>query len=277
MLENWVTENSAPLIGTAVVVGVVYLAYLLLLFLGTRLMRRMFAKEPDAEGRIRTLGKVGKRILQVLLGTLAILIILASVWGVDLGPLVAFGAVFGAALGFGAQDLVKDLIAGFFILAENQFHIGDVVRIADTEGTVEDIQFRVTILRDVEGNKHFVPNGQITVSSNYTAVYARPVLDIDVAYKEDIDRVIAVISDELQKLADDEVWAEVMVEPPEVLGVHRLAESSVVLRTRLTVPANRRWESLREARRRIKNRFDAEGIEIPFPHMTVAQPPDGPL
>lgn len=272
MFEDWLgEENSARLIASAIVLGVAYAVYLVSLGLGSRLLKRMYGNAPDAEGRIGTLGKVGKRMLQLTIGILAFLILATSIWGVDLGPLVAFGALFGAAIGFGAQDLVKDFIAGFFILAENQFHIGDVVRIADTEGTVEDIQFRVTVLRDVEGNKHFVPNGQITVSSNYTAVYAQPLLDIGVAYREDVERVMDVLGDELAKMAQDPEWAESMVEPPQVLGVQSLGDSAVVIRSRLTVPAGRRWESLREARRRIKNRFDAEGIEIPFPQLTVNQ------
>ncbi len=273
MLEDWLgEENSARLIASAIVIGVAYAIYFVTLALGSRLLKRMYGKAPDAEGRIGTLRKVGKRMLQLTIGILTFLILAASVWDVDLGPLVAFGALFGAAIGFGAQDLVKDFISGFFILAENQFHIGDVVRIAGTEGTVEDIQFRVTVLRDVEGNKHFVPNGQITVSSNYTAVYAQPLLDIGVAYKEDVERVMDVLRDELAKMAEDPGWVDSMVEPPQVLGVQSLGESAVVIRARLTVPAGRRWESLREARRRIKNRFDAEGIEIPFPHLTVTQP-----
>lgn len=272
MLEDWVgQENSAKLIASAIVVGVAYALYLIASALGSRLLKRMYGNAPDAEGRIGTLGKVGKRLLQVFLGTLTALILAVSVWGLDLGPLVAFGALFGAALGFGAQDLVRDLIAGFFILAENQFHIGDVVRIADTEGTVEDIQFRVTVLRDVEGNKHFVPNGQITVSSNFTAVYAQPLLDIGVSYKEDVERVMEVLRDELAAMARDPAWADSMVEPPVVLGVQSLGDSAVVIRCRLTVPAGRRWESLREARRRVKNRFDAEEIEIPSPHLTINQ------
>ena len=146
-----------------------------------------------------------------------------------------------------------------------------MVKIADTEGVVEDIQFRVTILRDLEGNKHFVPNGQITVSSNYTAVYARPVIDIGIAYKADINHALAVMKDELDRMAEEERWAPVFEGEPEVLGVQDLADSSVVLRARMQVLADERWTVLREARRRMKLRFDQEGIEIPYPHLTVYQ------
>jgi moderate conductance mechanosensitive channel len=264
------TEISANLIRSLIAVAVVYLAYAIFKNLGSRVLRRVYGKAPDSVARIETLEKVGRRVLQVFVVLLAILVI-ATVWAVDLGPLLAVSAVFGAAIGFGAQDLVKDLIAGFFILAENQFHIGDVVRIAETEGTVEDIQFRVTVLRDFEGNKHFVPNGQITVSSNLTAVFAQPVLDIGVAYKTDIDMAMDVMLDELTKMAHEPAWSDYLDGDPEVMGVQQLADSAVVLRARFLVVADQRWNLLREARRRIKNRFDAEGIEIPFPHRTVFQ------
>ncbi len=263
MFEEWIAqESSAKFVASLVVIGVAYVLYLIAKASGARLLKRMYGGTPDAEGRIGTLGKVGRRLLQVVIATLTALVLAVSVWGLDLGPLVAFGALFGAAIGFGAQHLVRDLIAGFFILAENQFHIGDVVRIADTEGTVEDIQFRVTVLRDAEGNKHFVPNGEIKVSSNLTAVYAQPLLDIGVAYKEDVDQVMEVLRDELTAMSQEPDWVDSMVAPPVVLGVQSIGDSVVVLRSRMTVPAGRRWESLREARRRVKNRFDAEGIEI---------------
>lgn len=271
MLEDLIgSENQGHLIQSLVVMAILYSVYWLSRRVGRRVLFRMLSKSPEATRRVDTLSRVGIRLLQVILVGLGGVII-AKIWGVDLGPFVALGAVFGAAIGFGAQDLVKDFLAGFFILAEDQFHIGDVVSIAGTEGTVEDIQFRVTVLRDAEGNKHFVPNGEITVSSNFTSIYARPSLDIGVAYKEDIDRVVEVIADELDKMASDSDWGPRMQEPPEVLGVQDLAESSVVVRARLTVLADDRWAALREARRRIKIRFDAEGIEIPFPQRSVHQ------
>ena len=264
MFEEWFgQESSAKVVASLVIIAIAYVLYLITRAFGSRLLKRMYGGAPDAEGRIGTLGRVGRRLLQVTIVTLTALILAVSVWGLDLGPLVAFGALFGAALGFGAQFLIRDLIAGFFILAENQFHIGDVVRIADTEGTVEDIQFRVTVLRDMEGNKHFVPNGEIKVSSNLTAVYAQPLLDISVAYKEDVEQVMEVLRDELRAMSEEPDWVDSMVAPPVVLGVQSLGDNVVVIRSRLTVPAGRRWESLREARRRVKIRFDAEGIELP--------------
>lgn len=271
MLENLIgSENQGNLIGSLVAIGVFLLLYFLLKRVSRRVLTRIAGRGPAGESRVVTLEKVTLRFGQVVI-FVAFLIVLGGIWAVNLGGVLALGAVFGAALGFGAQDLVKDLIGGFFILAEDQFHIGDVVRIADTEGTVEDIQFRVTILRDHEGNKHFVPNGQITVSSNFTAVFAKPVLDVGIAYRADVDRALTVMKDELDQMANSSQFDGVIVEPPEVLGVQDLADSAVVIRARLTVLADERWTVLREARRRIKIRFDQESIEIPFPHMTVYQ------
>lgn len=271
MLENLIgAENQGKLIGSLVALAITYLAYLAVKRVSRRVLVRVAGRGPAGESRVDTLERVAMRVVQVVI-FLAFIVVLGGIWQINLGGVLALGAVFGAAIGFGAQDLVKDLIGGFFILAEDQFHIGDVVRIADTEGTVEDIQFRVTVLRDLEGNKHFVPNGQITVSSNYTAIFARPVLDVGIAYKADVDRAIAVMKDELDEMADSEEFKTTMKEPPEVLGVQDLADSAVILRATLTVLADDRWLVLREARRRIKVRFDKEGIEIPYPHMTVYQ------
>lgn len=271
MLENLIgRENQGNLIGSLVAIAVFILLYFLLKRVSRRVLTRIAGRGPAGESRVVTLEQVTLRFGQVVI-LVAFLIVIGGIWEINLGGVLALGAVFGAALGFGAQDLVKDLIGGFFILAEDQFHIGDVVRIADTEGTVEDIQFRVTVLRDVEGNKHFVPNGQITVSSNYTAIYAQPVLDVGIAYKADVDRALAVMKDELESMANSGEFKDSIVEPPEVLGVQDLADSAVIIRARLRVIADHRWTVLREARRRIKIRFDKEGIEIPFPHMTVYQ------
>jgi small conductance mechanosensitive channel len=271
MLENLIgAKNQGRLIGSLVALAITYLVYFVVRRVGRRVLVRVAGRGPAGESRVDTLERVAIRVVQVVI-FLAFIVVLGGIWQINLGGVLALGAVFGAAIGFGAQDLVKDLIGGFFILAEDQFHIGDVVRIADTEGTVEDIQFRVTVLRDFEGNKHFVPNGQIAVSSNYTAIFARPVLDVGIAYKADVDRAIAVMKDELDQLAETEEFKATMKEPPQVLGVQDLADSAVILRATLTVLADDRWTVLREARRRIKVRFDNEGIEIPYPHMTVYQ------
>lgn len=209
-----------------------------------------------------------RRLFLLTLLVTAILVIF-GVWGISITPFLAMGTVVAAAVGFGAQDMVKDFIAGFFILVEDQFRVGDTVTIADVSGTVEDIQFRVTKLRDLEGNVHIVPNGRIKVASNHTSLYARPVIDVGISYDSDVDQALAVMKDELQGLAADPEWSDRVRGEPEVLGVNSLDDSAVVLRARITTTAQERWPVRREALRRIKKRFDAEGITIPFPQVTI--------
>jgi small conductance mechanosensitive channel len=259
---------AAPLIASLIAVVALAATYLVLVRIGNRFVRRMRAKDAESGARAVTLWVVVRRVVLVLALLTGVLLVL-SFWGVSLAPFLAVGTIVGAAIGFGAQDLIKDLIAGFFILAEDQFHVGDTVEIAGTSGTVEDIQFRVTVLRDMEGNVHFVPNGQITVTSNYTSVFARPVLDIGIDYGADVDQAMTVMLDELEQLRQDPDFAAKVTAPPEMLGVQSLGDSSVVLRARLTTVADERWAIQREALRRIKNRFDAEGIVIPFPQVTI--------
>jgi small conductance mechanosensitive channel len=181
--------------------------------------------------------------------------------------------VLAAAVGFGAQDLVKDFISGFFILMEDQFRVGDVVTIALVTGAVEDIQLRVTVLRDLEGNVHYVPNGQIVVTSNFTSQFAQPLIDVGISYDSDVDQAIAAMGDELARMASDPDWSWRIQGEGEVLGVHKLDDSAVILRGRITTAADERWNVRREALRRIKYRFDAEGITIPFPQLTIHQHP----
>jgi small conductance mechanosensitive channel len=262
------TDN---LIATGLVILGGLAVYLFAVWLGNRFVRRMESKSPEGGARAATLWLVIRRAVLAVDIFLVVLFILL-VWGVSLTPFLAVGTVVGAAIGFGAQDLVRDILAGFFILAEDQYHIGDTVTIAGTTGSVEDIQFRVTVLRDFEGNVHYVPNGQITVTSNFTSLYAQPVLDIGIAYSENVDEAMTVMMDELVKLASDEEWASKVNGEPEMMGVQELGDSAVVLRARLTTTADDRWAVRREALRRIKNRFDAEGIQIPFPQLTIHRP-----
>jgi moderate conductance mechanosensitive channel len=259
-------QNS--LIATGVIVGIGIVVYWLAAVAGRRYVRRMSNRGHERAARAETLWTVLRRVILILVLVTVVLFVL-SAWKISLAPFIGVGAVFAAALGFGAQDLVKDFLAGFFILVEDQFHVGDVVTIADTTGVVEDIQLRVTLLRDLEGNQHYVPNGQITVTTNLTSIYAQPVIDIGIAYESDVDQAIEVLQDELEKLASDPEFSDFVTEPPMVLGVNELADSAVVLRARLTTTADERWAVRREALKRIKRRFDAEGISIPFPQITL--------
>jgi small conductance mechanosensitive channel len=186
----------------------------------------------------------------------------------DIGPLLASVGVLGLAISFGAQSLVKDVISGTFMLLEGQFGIGDVVRVTDVSGQVEKITLRTTVLRDSQGVVHIIPNGEITRVSNLTKTWSRAVLDVGVAYKEDVDRVIAVLDELGREFHADPEWGALLVEEPLVLGVEDLGDSAVVIRVSARTLPEKQWDVAREWRRRIKKRFDRENIEIPFPHLT---------
>lgn len=248
-------------IKTAVVVGLALVLYFFLVQVGNRFVDRIALRGPQAASRSRTLWLMIRRIIQVILIAFVVLMVF-SIWGLSLAPFIAIGTVVAAAIGFGAQSVVKDVLYGFFILAEDQYQIGDVVSIGGVTGMVEDIQFRVTVLRDVEGSVHFVSNGQIAVASNFTKIYAQPVIDISIAYDQDADQALEVMLDELSKLADDAELGPMLRGPAEVLGVQDFGETGIVIRGRLKTTAHERATVRREALLRVKKRFDAEGIHF---------------
>jgi small conductance mechanosensitive channel len=239
------------------------------------IIRRIIAREVDEadpvvkrlrEQRAQTLGSLLGNFAAIVVVTITILTVLGLF--IDIGPLLASVGVLGLAVSFGAQSLVKDIISGTFMLLEGQFGIGDVVRVGDVSGLVEKITLRTTILRDVHGVVHIIPNGEITRVSNLTKTWSRAVLDVGVAYKEDVDRVIAVLREIGREFHADPEWSALLVEEPEVPGVEQLGDSAVVIRMLAKTLPLKQWNVARELRRRIKNRFDAEGIEIPYPHLT---------
>jgi moderate conductance mechanosensitive channel len=189
--------------------------------------------------------------------------------GLDIAPLLAGAGVAGLAVGFGAQNLVRDVISGLFILLENQLRLRDIAVINGTAGMVEEINLRTLVLRSADGAVHVFPNGAITTLTNLTFEYSFYVLETGIAYKEDTDRVVALLRDVAEGLRKDQTFGPDILEPLEVLGVDRFAESSVVIRSRLKTQPGRQWVTGRELNRRVKQRFDAEGIEIPFPHQSV--------
>jgi len=188
---------------------------------------------------------------------------------VPVGPVLGGFGIAGIAVGFGAQHLVRDLIAGIFILAENQYRTGDVVTVAGISGLVESINLRRTVLRDLDGQVHVIPNGEITVASNKTKYWSRVNLDIGVAYKEDVDRVIEVLNEIGEEIAADRYYGLMLITPPQVLRLNSLDDSAVTFKMLGDCKPMKQWEIMGEMRKRIKTRLDAEGIEIPFPHQTV--------
>ncbi len=219
--------------------------------------------------RLETVSRTFSTVILLVVVSIAVLIVLA-VWGVPIIPIVASLSVVGVAIGFGAQSFIKDLIAGLFVLIEDQYAIGDVVELAGVSGTVEEIRLRTTVLRGLDGSVYHIPNGEIRVAKNLTHEYSRLVVDLSIAYEESVDRAIDVIGEESASFAADPDWAHRLIEDPVVLGVDELADSGVIVRVLMTTDPDERWTVKREFLRRIKNRLDDEGIEIPYPHLTIA-------
>ena len=236
-----------------------------------RVQRHIEEEERESPGqdtqRARTVAQLAFSVARVVIWVTAILLVLNLFF--PIGPLLAGVGVFGLALSFGAQSLVKDMISGFFILFENQFAIGDIIEVGGTSGVVERMTLRIVAIRDVEGVLHVIPNGSITQVSNKTKEWARVVLDVGVGYPERVDAVIEILQEVARELAVDQAWAEHLTEAPAVLCVQELADSAVNIRVTAMTRPGRQWDVKRELRRRIKNRFDREGIEIPFPQRTV--------
>jgi small conductance mechanosensitive channel len=233
-------------------------------------VRRNVEEETGEEEKKRedTLIAVFKGIGQVLI-VMVVLFSTLSVLNVPIGPVLASFGIAGVAVGFGAQYLIRDLISGIFIILENQYRVGDVARVADTAGFVEKITLRKTVLRDQDGIVHHIPNGEIKIASNFTRNYSRVNLNISVSYGTNLDHAIRVINQVGQELAQEDYWRDLIISAPKVLRVDKLGDSGIDLKILGDVKPIRQWEVMGELRLRIKNIFDAEGIEIPWPHMKV--------
>jgi small-conductance mechanosensitive channel len=226
------------------------------------------ATKSEREKRAETLVHIVRNAIKVFIYIVASFMILKEV-GVDIAPLLAGVGIAGLAIGFGAQTLVRDFLTGFFILMENQYRVGDVVKIGDHAGLVEKIKLRTTVLRDLQGIIHIIPNGEVQSVNNMTYEWSRVVLDIGVAYKEDVDRVIQVLQGVGKKMKKEEYFSQIMLEDPQILGVDDFGDSQVTIKMLAKTCPLKQWEVARELRRRIKYAFDKEGIEIPFPHRTL--------
>ena len=240
-----------------------------------RLERRLINKseaegEPpsESEKRVETIVRLIKQACLVALWLTIGLVILKEL-GIEIGPIIASAGIVGLAIGFGAQNLVRDIISGFFLILENQIRVGDVAILNGTGGLVEQINFRTTVLRDLGGVVHVFPNGTITTLSNLTNEWSAYVFDIGVAYKEDTDRVIGIMCEVGAAMREDPKFGRYMLEAPEIFGVDKFADSAVVIKGRIKTRPIRQWEVGREYLRRVKYAFDQNGIEIPFPHRAL--------
>jgi moderate conductance mechanosensitive channel len=222
----------------------------------------------ELKKRMDTLDDLGARVIQAFIVAIAAMMILGKL-GLDIGPAVAGFGVIGIAVGFGAQTLVRDYLNGALILVENQFSIGDVVRLAGVAGTVEDFNLRRTTVRDLDGVVHTIPNGEIKVASNLTRTWARINQDITVAYGTDIDKAIEVVDKVGRELQEDPVWKRRILEPPRVERVEALGEYGVTVKILGSVRAPDQWAAGGEFRKRLLAALEANGIEIPRPQRVI--------
>lgn len=220
------------------------------------------------EKRANTLLFVFKGVGRIFILIVGLMMILSEV-GVPIAPVLAGFGIVGIAVGFGAQYLIRDIIAGTFIILENQYRVGDVARVADVTGMVEEVGLRKTVLRDLDGIVHHVPNGEIRVASNFTRHFARVNLDVAVSYDTDLDEAIGVINRVGNELAEDEQWRKVIRTPPQAVRVNKLGDSGIEIKIIGETKPMQQWAVMGQMRLRLKKAFDAEGIEIPWPHTKV--------
>ena len=222
----------------------------------------------EIEKRVQTVGNLLKKVIFVSIWLVAAMMVIKEL-GFDVKPILAGAGIIGLAVSFGAQNLVRDIISGLFIIIENQIRVGDVAIINGTGGLVEAINLRTTVLRGLDGTVHIFPNGTINTLSNMTHEYSYYVFDIGVAYKEDVDRVMEILKEIGNEIMQDEYYRSLIIEPLEIWGVDKFADSAVIIKARIKTLPIKQWEVGREINRRIKKRFDEEGIEIPFPHHSL--------
>jgi small-conductance mechanosensitive channel len=268
---SWLIDHGIRILVIAAVAAVLWFA--LNKFLPPivrRTVSRTGYKESKSavEKRTNTLLSVFKGMGRVFIVVVAIMMVLDEA-GIPVAPVLAGFGIVGIAIGFGAQYLIRDLIAGIFIILENQYRVGDVVNVANVGGLVEDITLRKTVLRDLDGIVHHIPNGTIQTASNYTRNFSRVNLNISVGYGTDLDHAISVINRVGKELAEDEKWRKIIKSPPQVLRVDNLGDSGIDIKILGDVEPIRQWDVMGELRLRLKKTFDAEGIEIPWPHTKV--------
>lgn len=269
-LTKWVINHGPAL--AALIIG----AFVVRLFAGLfleRIIRRLvprshFHSEAAEKQREDTLIRITRGTLNILIWVVVFLMILSEV-GVDIGPLLAAAGVAGLAIGFGGQYLIRDVVAGLFIILENQYRVGDVVCLDDTCGVVEDVSIRMATLRDLDGTVHHIPHGVVTKASNLSKEFARVNLNVGVSYDADLEQVIRVVNETGESLANDETWQKDIAKPPRFERVDEFADSAIVIKILGETKPLRQWAVTGELRKRLKIAFDAAGIEIPFPQRVI--------
>ena len=273
-INVYLKEISSWLLSHGVRILLIIVLALIALKSAKILSRRLFSvvqrrsEDTEFQKRAETLGSVIRYFFDVVIIIVATIMIMGE-FGIAIGPVLTAAGVVGLSVGIGAQNLVKDIISGFFILFEDQIRVGDVIEIAGKDGVVEKINLRMTILRDLSGNVHYVPNGQVNVVTNMTKDYSCFVFEIGVAYREDVDEVFQVIREVDEHLRFDPEYKDDILEPIEILGLDKFADSALVIKARTKTKPIKQWRIAREFNRRLKIKFDEKNIEIPFPHLTL--------
>jgi small conductance mechanosensitive channel len=270
---NQLDADARTAITHGVRIVLILIAASVLQSVASRLIRTfrefMERRDPDQQGRIQTLGRVFRYIAAVVIWLLAGMLVLGEL-GISVAPVLATAGVAGLAIGFGAQSLVKDYFTGFFLLLEDQIRQGDVVDFGSQSGVVEEVTLRYVRLRNFDGHVFFVPNGEIKVVKNMTRDFAQAVIRVGIAYREEVDEAFAVMKEVGKEMREDPVFGPNLAADIEIIGVDEWGDSSVNLICRLkVVPPIQQWSVRREFLRRLKHAYDARGIEIPFPHLTV--------
>lgn len=273
--SNALQVDWSTIIAIAVVLIVMVVA-LRLLRLGVRAIAKgvlLREREPGRElaQKAKTLSQVVEATGRIAILTIALLMVL-SLMKKDVTPLLASAGIVGIAIGFGAQNIVKDWLGGFFILFENQYSIDDVIKVGDQTGVVEKLDLRKTVLRNSEGAAIVIPNGEVRVVTNLTKEWSRVVMDVGIPYEEDVDRAIELLREISDEIAADPEMSKLMLETPEVLGVEALGEQKVMIRLWVKTLPSKQWTVARALRALVKRRFDEAGIGIPYPHqVTIAR------
>lgn len=269
--DRWATSTLTIVVIVIIAAIAMRAAKIALRRFENRLIRRADEKgavPSESLKRAETLVRLLRQGVLVFLWVVTGMILLREI-GVEIAPILASAGIVGVALGFGAQNLVRDVIAGFFMILEDQVRVGDVAVVNGTGGLVEQMNFRTIVLRDLSGVVHIFPNGAVTTLSNRTHEWSAYVLDISVAYKEDIDRVMAIMREVATEMRAGSDLAPYILEDIEMFGVDQFAESAVVIKARIKTMPIKQWDVGREYLRRLKHAFDREHIEIPFPHRTL--------
>ena len=266
-IQNWLLTSGFR-IAFILVISLIASRWLRALRIRLETLIAGVAPTDEEAQRARTLTGVVHSTTLVAMVIIAGLMILREL-RLDIAPLIAGAGIAGVALGLGAQTLIGDVIGGFFILLEDQFAVGDSIQVGNIAGGVEKMTLRATFLRDLKGTLHVVPNGEMRIVSNLTKDWSQAVVDLGVAYEEDIGKVVAALGKIGHDLYQDEEFAPLLLEEPTVSGVEALGDWTVTVRIMVKTKPGKQWDVARELRRRIKESFEREGIEMPYPRQEV--------